>query len=557
MLRMGSHAQRSSESADASESPAEDRAASSDDAVAIRCSVGWMRTAAILLHASVVLYILWLQVITVRGVSERYLHALPQMRRGWIAGRFMDLSDVQWRDFRKNIPVLAAAMLAFVAVTRTARAVGGGQLVRLWYCCGGVAATLYMHGAYGLTVVALAAAQFAAAKVLARQRWGGAAFWAVSVAALHGVDRGSGWYGVFGSLHPSLAWMDGMQGVYRWHVGWNLNQLRIISFAMDYREALSAPGSACTEGSYAKRQNTPRAVEDYNLISYLGYVLYPPLYIAGPITTYNAFTSHVCTPQKQWSAKYMAFYAIRLVTVLLFLDVCLHYFHPWAIVKAAGVVRRLTAAEFASVTFFLLNALWLKFAVIWRFFRLIALADGVEVPENMTRCMDNNFTVSGFWRNWHKSFNRWIVRYMYVPLGGRRSRLLSIWPIFLFVAFWHDRELQLAAWGVLMAAFMLPELVVTSYFGDARRADWLRSLPASQYIKAAAGTVNISLLIVANLVGFGVGTGTTQVLVAEVFSAGGLRLIGVTFVQFFCATCLMLEVRSWEQRQRVCPVMVA
>lgn len=32
----------------------------------------------------------------------------------------------------------------------------------------------------------------------------------------------------------------------------------------------------------------------------------------------------------------------------------------------------------------------MQFIVIWRFFRLAALVDGVEVPENMTRCMSNN-----------------------------------------------------------------------------------------------------------------------------------------------------------------------
>lgn len=31
-----------------------------------------------------------------------------------------------------------------------------------------------------------------------------------------------------------------------------------------------------------------------------------------------------------------------------------------------------------------------QFLVIWRFFRMWALADGVQVPENMMRCICNN-----------------------------------------------------------------------------------------------------------------------------------------------------------------------
>ena len=40
----------------------------------------------------------------------------------------------------------------------------------------------------------------------------------------------------------------------------------------------------------------------------------------------------------------------------------------------------------------------------------------------------------GFWRGWHSSYNAWLVRYMYVPLGGTAWRLLAIWPIFFFVS---------------------------------------------------------------------------------------------------------------------------
>ena len=36
----------------------------------------------------------------------------------------------------------------------------------------------------------------------------------------------------------------------------------------------------------------------YNLESYLVYALYPPLYIAGPIGTYNAFVSQLKVGQQ-------------------------------------------------------------------------------------------------------------------------------------------------------------------------------------------------------------------------------------------------------------------
>lgn len=35
----------------------------------------------------------------------------------------------------------------------------------------------------------------------------------------------------------------------------------------------------------------------------------------------------------------------------------------------------------------------------------------------MSRWMTDNYTLRGFWRGWHCSFNRWLIRYIYVPLG--------------------------------------------------------------------------------------------------------------------------------------------
>lgn len=43
--------------------------------------------------------------------------------------------------------------------------------------------------------------------------------------------------------------------------------------------------------------------------------------------------------------------------------------------------------------FWVLCFMWLKFATIWRFFRLAALLEGVEPPDNMRRCFANNYDI--------------------------------------------------------------------------------------------------------------------------------------------------------------------
>ena len=54
------------------------------------------------------------------------------------------------------------------------------------------------------------------------------------------------------------------------------------------------------------RQKTSLPASAYNLITYLAYVYYPPLYIAGPICTFNSFASQLRVPMRL-QHKYVSF----------------------------------------------------------------------------------------------------------------------------------------------------------------------------------------------------------------------------------------------------------
>ena len=110
---------------------------------------------------------------------------------------------------------------------------------------------------------------------------------------------------------------------------------------------------------------------------------------------------------------------------MLTMEVILHYMYVVAI-KDARAWPGDTPAEIAMIGFWNLAIVWLKVRFVmapflldlkyvqlllpWRFFRLWALVDGIDPPENMVRCMANNYSTFGFWRSWHRSYNLWIVR---------------------------------------------------------------------------------------------------------------------------------------------------
>ena len=148
-----------------------------------------------------------------------------------------------------------------------------------------------------------------------------------------------------------------------------------------------------------------------------------------------------------------------------------------------------------------------------------AMFDGFETTENMGRCMSNHYSGMDFWREWHSSFNRWLIRYLYIPLGGSKTRAWNMFPIFSFVAIWHDIEGRLLAWGWLIALFILPEIVATNFV----TLPIVRKALGDYHIHLCAlgGTVNILMMMTANLVGFAVGVDGLVEMTSQIFNPKG------------------------------------
>jgi D-alanyl-lipoteichoic acid acyltransferase DltB (MBOAT superfamily) len=142
------------------------------------------------------------------------------------------------------------------------------------------------------------------------------------------------------------------------------------------------------------------------------------------------------------------------------------------------------------------------------------------------------------------------VRYLYVPLGGARRRALVIWPIFFFVALWHDLEWRLMSWAWLICLAFVPEMAIKQ-FARSKRFDSWRGTLSYRYVCATAATLNIAALMAANLAGFVVGLDGVAGLLQEMLRRPGF--VAATLITFFSAANLMLALREWELLQRAPP----
>ncbi|KAK8651121.1 hypothetical protein V6N13_140735 [Hibiscus sabdariffa] len=275
-------------------------------------------------------------------------------------------------------------------------------------------------------------------------------------------------------------------------------------------------------------------INDYAFTMYLSYLVYAPLYIAGPIMSFSSFVSQLDVPQNHYSIVEVTWYGLRWVFGLCLMELMTHlfYFNAFAVSASWKV---LSPMDIFIIGYGVINFMWLKFFLIWRYFRFWSLIAGIEAPENMPKCVNNCHNLESFWKSWHASFNKWIVRYLYIPLGGSQRKLLNIWVIFTFVAVWHDLEWKLLSWAWLTCLFFVPELLVKSATNAFQAKGALEGFIFCE-LRAAGGAITITCLMVANLVGYVIGPSGFSWLISQFHSKEGLCVLGFMLLTFYVGT---------------------
>ncbi|OWM90799.1 putative membrane-bound O-acyltransferase C24H6.01c isoform X1 [Punica granatum] len=508
-----------------------------------------------------VLYAIAFYVIIIRRslqLSHDHYSKLYGLRPGFLANRLNDVSDAQWRNFRGNLPILTFVFGIFALTANIMRACFGLKargMSYIWLFLSS-AYLVYLHGACIIFVMAIASLNYLLVKIFARTKYFLPLLWIFNIFFLICNRVYDGYsFSMFGA---HWQYLDNFRGTFRWQICFNFVILRMVSFGYDYRWSILGShfnhekhvehcyicksGKAC----YQFLQGKSVTSDKFSLSIYLCYLVYAPLYIAGPIISFNAFASQLEAPQRNYSVKDMALYGIRWLYSLFLMELMTHllYYNAFAI---SGIWRQLSPMDVFIIGYGVLNFMWLKFFLIWRYFRLWSLICGVEAPENMPKCINNCYNLESFWKNWHASFNKWLVRYMYIPLGGSQRKLLNVWVVFTFVALWHDLEWKLLSWAWLTCLFFVPELILKSAANAFKIESALGELFFRE-VSALAGSVTITCLMVANLVGFVIGPSGINWLISRFLGREGLPVLLGLFVTFYVGTKLMFHIEDAKRR---------
>lgn len=109
------------------------------------------------------------------------------------------------------------------------------------------------------------------------------------------------------------------------------------------------------------RVTTSHPASLYTFRLYLTYALYPPLYLAGPLLTYNSFVSQLLAPP-QIPRRTVISYAVRWIACLLTMELVLHSMYVVAIKDESrrGAWMGDTPFQLSMIGFWNLIVVWLK-----------------------------------------------------------------------------------------------------------------------------------------------------------------------------------------------------
>ena len=485
-------------------------------------------------------------------------------------GKYRDLSDFQWKYFRKNLELILYFAFIFISLSQIIKRKLNFNCSKIFYLFIGVGYGYYLHGnkivflfvtlisTYLLCLIL----PIIGSKIFVFLTWSICIFVKITSEIYRGYSLET--FGIYVNEYSILGW----------NACFGLNMLKIISFNIEYKNAYiknfdnnhilnlnkaKEHCENCEKGEFCLTclKFVKIDLDKFSFINFLIYIFYPPLYFSGPIILYNSFIfqwyNYSESEHNNFCNKKKILYIIRNIITFFIFELFNHYIYINCYLTNKYNKFILNDEEHNFTYFYLalysfnnLTFIWLKFTVIWRITRIWSWLDGILTEENMNRCLFNNYCFEGFWRAWHRSFNVWIIRYIYVPLGGKKTKIFNMWIVFTFVALWHDLKLNLLIWGWFICFSLIPEIIVKNYFSKPQ-FNYLNDKFFFRFLKYSFCSLYIILMALANLIGFGIGSEGVILIIMKILKLTSFTYFFKILLFLIPLTVSMFYVRDIER----------
>jgi len=192
--------------------------------------------------------------------------------------------------------------------------------------------------------------------------------------------------------------------------------------------------------------------KENDFLNYCLFVTFFPRLIAGPIVYHKEMMPQFANPQtKIFNYKNVSF-GIVLFFIGLFKKIVIADSFNACVKNGFDVAPFLNFFEawIASLSYTL--QIYFDFSGYTDMALGSAYLFNIKVPKNFDSPY-KALNIQEFWRRWHITLSRWLVKYLYIPLGGNRRgmvrTLLNIFITFLLCGIWHGAGWTFVAWGAL------------------------------------------------------------------------------------------------------------
>ncbi|TWW78355.1 protein-cysteine N-palmitoyltransferase HHAT [Takifugu flavidus] len=284
------------------------------------------------------------------------------------------------------------------------------------------------------------------------------------------------------------------------------------------------------------------------------YTFYHPFFYNGPIILYKDYIEQMQRPAEESdrngaALRYLVLRSGRIILWWCLAECLIHTMYMHSIQSNETYLEMLPPWALGGLALALVQFFYVKYLVLFGLPSMLATMDKV-LPPKLPRCVSIMHGFTEMWRHFDEGLYRWLIRYIYLPLGGSRHgqlcKMASTGLAFGYVCLWHGGHGYLQLWALMNWAGVLVENGLKSLLSSS----FIRPL-IEQNISAAnerrcfafLSAFSTAMLILSNLVFLG-GTHIARIFWKRVFIQGWSTVAPPMLAFLYCFAQVGLEWNS-------------
>ncbi|XP_001366478.2 protein-cysteine N-palmitoyltransferase HHAT [Monodelphis domestica] len=202
-------------------------------------------------------------------------------------------------------------------------------------------------------------------------------------------------------------------------------------------------------------QGHPPEGSSYSFFWLLAYVFYYPVLHNGPIISFTEFVKQMQNQESYSLKANLCIFVLgigRLLCWWWLAELMIHLMYMHALYGSTFLLEAVSSWALGGLALAQVLFFYVKYLVLFGVPALAMQLDGI-LPPALPRCVSTMYSFTGMWRYFDVGLHKFLIRYIYIPMGGSRQGVLgmlfSTAMTFAFVSYWHGGHDYLWCWAVL------------------------------------------------------------------------------------------------------------